>query len=713
MQNRYREGIDRFQRGISGRFLRRLFIILFLGKCLTLGWSLHSNKSVQEKDVRDKITLCGKQLTAVAVVSRTTFDFTYLGQLTDELMKDRDIVRITYIDNGITIVDSQKSPPISSTLKVELPVLAGTEKVGSVCIYYSLARVRENVLSHAIVSTVLSGVLFLILFVFTRFFFNREIGSKMTERLQKTQGEIIATQEYTDNIIKSMNDTMIVVSADGIIERVNAATTRLLEYGEEELIGAHINKILVAPETESDKETLVHNLLKIIPVEIISTVETFYRAKSGRMIPVIFSASAIHGVGSSVLGIVCVALDITERKATEKSLRIAKENAEAANKAKSQFLANMSHEIRTPMNGVLGLLGLLVESPLGDKQLKMARMAHGSAVNLLDVINNILDFSKIEAGRLQLHLIDFTPRSLVSDVMDMFWIKARDKNIHLFYEVDDHIPEAVNGDVFRLRQILINLIGNALKFTEMGEVSLGVTLTEKTVKHSELRFEIRDTGTGIPSDMQEAIFDPFSQADSSMARRYEGTGLGLAISRELVVAMGGRIGVQSELGKGSLFWFTACVQHAKSVPVPAPIHETPADHLEYPDTTHMPKVLLAEDNPVNQELGRAVLELLNCEVDVVWNGREAVEATFSKDYDFVFMDCQMPVMDGYEATRIIRLRESESNAGAQRVTIVALTANSMDGDRENCLSSGMDDYIAKPFRPVQIQTILNRWYGAA
>ena len=279
--------------------------------------------------------------------------------------------------------------------------------------------------------------------------------------------------------------------------------------------------------------------------------------------------------------------------------------------------------------------------------------------------------------------------------------------------IDEAVPEAVIADNLRVRQVLINLIGNAIKFTEHGEISLRLTLAEQTTEHSILRFEIKDSGIGIPPDIQQLIFDPFAQADNSHSRRYQGTGLGLAIAKELVEAMGGDIGLQSELSAGSLFWFTIRTKHTELIQASAPPVDEATERAVQLESEQMPRVLLAEDNIVNQELCRMVLESLNCEVDVAWNGREATEAAFAKDYNLVLMDCQMPEMDGYEATTIIRQRESENQVEKKRrLYIVALTANAMDGDRELCLAAGMDDYVAKPFKPHQIQALLDQCCGA-
>jgi PAS domain S-box-containing protein len=525
----------------------------------------------------------------------------------------------------------------------------------------------------------------------------------MTEALQKSQKEIVSGREYTENIIRSMNDTLIVLTPEGIIQQVNRATLTLLGYEEQELIGVPIHKVLecTAVPEEEEKD---NNLARIIAKGYISNVETSYRAKNGTLIPVIFSASVMHGSRSTIQGIVCVALDITELKRTEEALRLAKDAAETANRAKSQFLANMSHEIRTPKNGVLGILHLLLDSKLDDRQLRLVSMADRSANQLLAVINDILDFSKIEAGKLELVKVNFSIKALALEMADLFRVKAEKKRITVRCMIDPLLPETVQGDEARLRQILINLLGNGVKFTEQGEVSLLVRLFEESPSGQVVRFEIRDTGPGIEAGNMEIIFDAFSQADCSMARRHDGTGLGLAISRQLVEMMGGKVGVESAPGKGSLFWFTVTLARGAAGSVAV---SKGGETISVMAEKNL-QVLLVEDNPVNQEVGRLILEELGCSVDVADNGRMAVDAVFNNHYDLVLMDCQMPEMDGFEATGMIRLHE-EQNGGKRRTPIVALTAHAMEGDREECLAAGMDDHLPKPFKAEQLAAVLQQW----
>jgi TMAO reductase system sensor TorS len=388
----------------------------------------------------------------------------------------------------------------------------------------------------------------------------------------------------------------------------------------------------------------------------------------------------------------------------ELKLREAKEAAEAASRTKSQFLANMSHEIRTPMNGVLGMIELLLSTELTVRQRHYAETVQRSGETLLDVINDILDFSKIEAGRLEIEAVEFDCRQAVSDVVNLLSERASRKGLVLMHRTERNVPEAVVGDPSRIKQILTNLVGNAIKFTEHGEVRVRASVTERQGDTCVLRFEVRDTGIGIAPDALANIFDAFSQADGTMRRKYGGTGLGLTIAKQLAHVMGGQIGVDSLPGRGSTFWFTVRVPAlaARGATDSAPAAEAiPASFSG--------RVLLAEDNPVNRELAVAMLEAVDLEVVVAADGREALDAFAQGGFDLVLMDCQMPEMDGFAATRAIRGAEPP---GGTRLPIVALTANAMEGDRERCLACGMDDYLSKPFKPQQLYAVLAQWLPA-
>ncbi|RKT43264.1 ATP-binding protein [Thiocapsa rosea] len=397
--------------------------------------------------------------------------------------------------------------------------------------------------------------------------------------------------------------------------------------------------------------------------------------------------------------------EIQERRATEAALVIAKEQAESASIAKGQFVANMSHEIRTPMNGVLGLLEMLAHEPLSAEQKGLVEVAHTSAESLLTVINDILDFSKMEAGRLDLERIPFDLRRLVEDVAGLFTASARSKQIGLLCFVPPGLPARVLGDPHRLRQILTNVLGNAVKFSLSGEVQVRVDICGEEDERSRFCFEISDTGIGMTPEQLERLFKPFVQADGSTTRRFGGSGLGLAISKDLVELMGGDIQVESTFGRGSRFRirlpFEPLPDMAEPTEGAAPMRHRPLKG----------RVLLAEDNPVNQQVAIGMLMRLGIEPILVQNGAEAIEQLASEHYDAVLMDMQMPVLDGLGATR--QWREREHREGRLHTPIIAMTANAMARDREACLEAGMDDYLAKPVKLAALRETLARWLRVA
>jgi PAS domain S-box-containing protein len=415
----------------------------------------------------------------------------------------------------------------------------------------------------------------------------------------------------------------------------------------------------------------------------------------------------------------CIALqrDVTERKRVENeiqryarelkqknhALSVAASSATESTELKSRFLANMSHEIRTPMNGIIGMVDLLLTTQMNGEQLEYARAVRQSANSLLVVINDILDISRIEAGKLELDCTAFHLPNLVGEAISPLAVTANAKGLSLNCEISGDIPVRVFGDPTRIRQVITNLVGNAIKFTERGLVNLSVEHLESTPDNVSIKVSVADTGVGIPADQLTRLFHRFSQADNPSTQKQVGSGLGLSISRQLVELMGGTMGVETEVGTGSTFWFTLTLPVVESS---QSVRNEPS--VQIPEAVEKPeakRILIAEDNEINRRIALRILEKSGFEAQAVGNGRLALEALKHHHYDLVLMDVQMPEMDGFEATTAIRNLAS----AVREIPIIAMTANAMAGDRDRCIASGMDDYISKPVSLPKLQSTLERW----
>lgn len=660
----------------------------------------------------------------------------------------------------------------------------------------------------------------------------RDLESKVAQRTAELEG--------LGAIVNSSADAIVGKTVDGVITSWNPGAERIYGYSAAEALGKQISFLI--PEELRDEEK---DLLAAIRAGgETHSYETARVRSDGSIVPVSLTMSPIRGTGG-IHGVATIAQDITERRIAQAELVTAREAAEESSRLKSEFLATMSHEIRTPMNGVIGLTGLLLDTPLEETQRQYAEGVKGAGEALLSLINDILDFSKLEAGKVDLDPAPFNPRTLVEELAALLAEQAQAKGLELIAYCRPDVPAMLVGDAGRIRQILLNLASNAVKFTPSGEVVISVKIVEQGTANVRVRFEVRDTGIGIEPADHRRLFESFSQADASTTRRYGGTGLGLAISRRLTEAMGGEIGVDSTLGNGSTFWATLPL--AVSGPAAAPSSISPdqltglrvlivddnatnrlvleaqlagwrmnpeavgdaqqgldrcreeaaagrpfdiavldmcmphMDGLELarklstdlalestriimltstmnvnraelvsagvqewlmkpvrssefydrlmrlvarrplapaivspgvPVSIRRPSrglILVVEDNDVNQLVARSMVAKLGFDVDVVADGSEAIAATAASEYAAVLMDCHMPVMDGFEATKAIRARQ----AGHGRLPVIAMTAGALDEDRERCLAAGMDDYLTKPVDMDKLEQVLARWIPEA
>ena len=519
--------------------------------------------------------------------------------------------------------------------------------------------------------------------------------------------KIQESEEKYRTILERIEEGYFEVDLAGRLTFFNDAICRILGYPRAELMGMG-NRDYTEPETAVRMYKAFNEAYRTgIPANIVD-----YRIvrKDGGTRNLELTASLIRNSAGDPAGFRGIVRDVTERKHAE-ALEREKLAAEAANRAKSQFLANMSHEIRTPLNGIIGMTELAMMRDMGSKQRNILQTIQTESNSLLGIINDVLDFSKIEAEMLQLEEISFEPASVIDNVVTVFAHSAQQKGLEIKASLAEDVPEGVIGDPGRLRQVLVNLVGNALKFTQKGEIGIEVHVAEDLDKRVKLRFAVEDTGIGIPQDKKKTIFESFTQADSSTTRKYGGTGLGTTISKHLAELMGGEIGVESEVGVGSCFWFTAVflkqtieaaerTQKKKAIIRPEPAENQKESF----------RILLVEDYPTNQQVAVSHLKSAGHDVDSAANGLAALELYRKNRYHLILMDVQMPVMDGYEATRQIRKLENQSSQDEiQRVPIVAMTAHAVEGYREKCLKAGMDDYLSKPLKRKHFLAVVEKW----
>ncbi|MGE5645888.1 MAG: response regulator [Acidobacteriota bacterium] len=515
----------------------------------------------------------------------------------------------------------------------------------------------------------------------------RRIRAQTNIIRQKLEREAALEKRYQD-LIENANDMIYTRDLSGYFTALNPAGERITGYTRQEALTTNILD-LAPPESRAQLRHLLETDEAALPE---TAFDTGIVMKDGRRRAVEFSPHLIVRDGRPVR-VEGIARDVTERRRAQAEAARAKEAAEAASRSKSEFLANMSHEIRTPMNGVIGMAELALSTNLTPEQRDYVDTIRTCAESLLAVINDILDFSKIEARKLEVERVEFDVRRLVSDVCRSLRAPAAAKGLRLDWDVDAAVPQRLVGDPGRVRQVLLNLAGNGVKFTERGEVEVRVTRETGGTGACKLVFAVRDTGIGIAAEKQRVIFDAFAQADGSTARRHGGTGLGLAISSQLAALMGGSVRVRSRVGEGSTFYFTAEFG----------IPETPAAQGEPPRPAAPPagslRILVVEDNAVNRRLAEKLLQNRGHQVYTATDGPSAVELAGRERFDLILMDIQMPGLDGFQATAAIRERERSTGG---HVRILALTAHAMKGDRERCLEAGMDGYVAKPVRPAEL-----------
>ncbi|MBI2271155.1 MAG: response regulator [Bacteroidetes bacterium] len=510
--------------------------------------------------------------------------------------------------------------------------------------------------------------------------------NELVDTLKYSEGQIKLNEEKFRSIIENMGLGLLEINNDDVIIYPNERFCKMTGHMREDLIGKNTLDAIFTGNKYKSKISL-QNIKKMLGQENVFEIQM--RKKGGEIMWALISEAPLYDIKQNIIGSIGIYLDITERKNYEQELRSAKELAENSKKVKEQFLANMSHEIRTPMNAIIGMAKILEENNLNEEQKECITVINLSADNLLSIINDILDFSKIESGKITFEKHPFKLRKVIEGIIQTLHFTVNSKSIILNYSISDNVPPVIIGDIVRLRQILLNLCSNSIKFTEQGTVSIDVQLKEQRDNDYTLLFTVTDTGIGIPADKLPTIFESFVQASGDTTRKYGGTGLGLTITKQLIELQGGCISVKSKINEGSQFSFTITFTKGEEDQL-----ELGENEKEFAFTgLEGINVLLAEDNPMNQILAKKIFNKWNLKYDIAENGKIAIEKLAQTDYDIILMDMHMPEMDGYETVKYIRKQLSPPKS---LIPIIAVTANAIIGEEEKCLATGMNDYISKP-----------------
>lgn len=656
--------------GASG-FILIVIILLQLNKDISLRKAAEENAYVSEAKYRNLIENAGAAMYTADIRGNITFASSKATQLTGYSPGELQNRHFSFLVEPAwlkkvteTYIDQFKSH--TRETDIEFPIVTQTGEIKWVEQSAVLLYEKESIVGFQCIVKDISE------------------RKQMQLTLEKKDLQLKENQYRLQSIMDNAPLIIYLKDLEGHYVMVNNKFKELLQF-DDTIIGKTAFEVVndkEATEYRRKKDLIVIGTKK--PLQMEESVETTAGLRHFSVIkfPLMDGKDEVFGVCS-------IGTDITDTVNYQRQLIEARKVAEDAKKMEELFLANMSHEIRTPMNGIQGMTDLLMETSLNDKQREFTRIIKHSADNLLVIINDILDLSKIRAGKLTIEKIDFKLSETADNIKAFFKHKLDKKKIALRIQIDEDIPPVLTGDPYRLNQVLVNLVGNAIKFTETGYIHVNILLLNKTEKEAQLQFIVEDTGIGIPEDKMHLIFGDFSQAGPEITRRYGGTGLGLAICKQLLKIQGGEISVESDINKGTRFQFTisyAFNNKTNTLPI---VQE---DSVDYTLLLTGKQFLVAEDNEINQTLIAYVLEKVGAKVDIVSNGKEAIDhLRDGKIYDIIIMDLQMPEMDGYETTRYLR---QEMQIGTP---IIAMTATALKGEKLKCLESGMNDYMSKPF----------------